>query len=157
MQTPERKLLWHGTLLFLLGLATGLLETRFTNIRMGLSAHLEGVMNGTFVMVLGAIWGHVMLPRTAKTTAYATLLYGAYGNWFVTSLAAIFGTTANTPIAAAGHSGKPWQETLIAAGFLSVAISMIACALLVLWGLSGRGRLKIPNEAAPRFLEEQKS
>jgi hypothetical protein len=31
--------------LFLLGLLTGLLETHFINIRMGVSAHLEGVMN----------------------------------------------------------------------------------------------------------------
>jgi hypothetical protein len=33
--------MWHGMLLFLLGLITGLLEQRFTNVRMGLSAHLE--------------------------------------------------------------------------------------------------------------------
>jgi hypothetical protein len=31
-------------LLFLLGLITGLLEQRFTNVRMGLSEHLEGVL-----------------------------------------------------------------------------------------------------------------
>jgi hydroxylaminobenzene mutase len=151
MQTPDRKLLWHGAFLFLLGLLTGLLETRFANIRMALSAHLEGVMNGTFVLVLGAIWGNVRLSRAAKTTAFATLLYAAYGNWLITTLAAIFGTAANTPIASAGHSGQPWQESLIATGFLSVAISMIACVLLVLWGLSGREKLESWNEAAPRI------
>jgi hydroxylaminobenzene mutase len=47
--------MWHGMFLFLLGLVTGMLETRFTNMRMGLSAHLEGVMNGIFLVVLGAI------------------------------------------------------------------------------------------------------
>jgi hydroxylaminobenzene mutase len=124
--------------LFLLGLATGFLELRFTNMRMGLSAHLEGVMNGTFVVALGAIWNQVRLPRPAEPTAYWTTLYGAYGNWIVTTLAAIFGTAANTPIAAAGYSGQPWQESLVAAGFLSVAIAMVASVLLVLWGLSGR-------------------
>ena len=46
MKTQKRRLMWHGMLLFLLGLITGLLEQRFTNVRMGLSAHLEGVMNG---------------------------------------------------------------------------------------------------------------
>jgi len=151
METPERKLLWHGALLFLLGLLTGFIEVRFTNMRMGLSAHLEGVMNGTFVFVLGAIWGELRLPRMAEMTAYGTLLYGTYGNWVVTILAAVFGTAANTPIAAAGHSGKPWQESLIAAGFLSVAISMIACTLLVLWGLSGREPVRIWNNAAPKL------
>jgi hydroxylaminobenzene mutase len=136
METPDRKLMWHGMLLFLFGLITGLLERRFTNIRMGLSAHLEGLTNGTFVVALGAIWSQVRLPRRAKATAYWTALYGAYTNWLTTTLAAIFGTAANTPIAAAGHRGQPWQESLVAAGFLSVAIAMVASVLFVLWGLS---------------------
>src|SRR5262252_6039812 len=46
MKHKKRRLMWHGMLLFLLGLITGLVEQRFTNVRMGLSAHLEGVMNG---------------------------------------------------------------------------------------------------------------
>ena len=46
MKTQKRRLMWHGMLLFLLGLITGLLEQRFTNVRMGLSAHLEGVLKG---------------------------------------------------------------------------------------------------------------
>jgi len=48
--------MWHGMLLFLLGLITGLLEQRFANVRMGLSAHLEGVMNGILLLALGAAW-----------------------------------------------------------------------------------------------------
>src|SRR5262249_53944347 len=47
----NRRLMWHGTLLFLLGLVTGLTEQRFTDRRMGLAAHLEGVMNGTFSLL----------------------------------------------------------------------------------------------------------
>jgi hydroxylaminobenzene mutase len=31
MKTQKRRLMWHGMLLFLLGLITGLLEQRFTN------------------------------------------------------------------------------------------------------------------------------
>jgi len=127
--------MWHGMLLFLLGLVTGFLEQRFANMRMGLAAHLEGVMNGTFLIALGAIWNEVRLSRVGKVAASGTLLYGTYGNWLTTMLAAIFGTAANTPIAAAGHSGRPWQERFIAAGFLSVAIAMVASAVLVLWGL----------------------
>jgi (hydroxyamino)benzene mutase len=34
MKTQKRRLMWHGMLLFLLGLITGLLEQRFTNVRM---------------------------------------------------------------------------------------------------------------------------
>jgi len=56
MKSDNRRLMWHGMFLFLLGLVTGLLEQRFTNMRMGLAAHLEGVMNGTFLVALAAIW-----------------------------------------------------------------------------------------------------
>jgi hydroxylaminobenzene mutase len=70
METQKRRLMWHGMLLFLLGLITGLLEQRFTNVRMGLSAHLEGVMNGTVLLALGAAWNEVRLPYPIKVTAY---------------------------------------------------------------------------------------
>jgi len=135
MVGPNRRLMWHGILLFLMGLVTGLLEQRFTNMRMGVSAHLEGVMNGTFLIVLGAIWTEVRLSPAAKTAAFWTALYGTYANWFFTSFGAVFGTAAANPIVAAGHHGQPWQETLAGAGFLSVAVAIIAASLLVLWGL----------------------
>jgi hypothetical protein len=61
MKTQKRRLMWHGVLFFLLGLITGLLEQRFTNVRMGLSAHLEGVMNGILLLALGASWNEVRL------------------------------------------------------------------------------------------------
>jgi (hydroxyamino)benzene mutase len=63
MKTQNRRLMWHGMLLFLLGLITGLLKQRFTNVRMGLSAHLEGVMNGILLLALGAAWNEVRLPH----------------------------------------------------------------------------------------------
>jgi (hydroxyamino)benzene mutase len=75
MDTTNRRLMWHGMFLFLLGLLTGFVEQRFTNVRMGLAAHLEGVMNGTLLVALGAIWPEVRLPRAAKATAYWTALY----------------------------------------------------------------------------------
>jgi hydroxylaminobenzene mutase len=55
---------------------------------MGLDANLEGVMNGTFLVALGAIWSEVRLPPSAKSIAYWTALYGTYANWLVTTLAA---------------------------------------------------------------------
>ena len=138
MEISHRRLMWHGMFLFLLGLLTGFVEQRFTNVRMGLAAHLEGVMNGTFLVALGAIWAELRLPPAAKATAYWTALYGTYVNWFVTTLAAIFGTAALSPITAAGHSSRPWQESLVAAGFMSVGVVIVASSLLVLWGLRAR-------------------
>lgn len=112
MKTSNRQLMWHGMFLFLLGLLTGLVEQRFTNVRMGLAGHLEGVINGIFLVALGAIWTEVRLPSAAKATAYWTALYGTYVNWLSTILAAVFGTATHQPILAAGYSAQPWQETL---------------------------------------------
>ena len=135
MEGTNRRLMWHGMCLFLVGLLTGFAETHFTNMRMGLAAHLEGVMNGTFLVALGAVWSEVRLQSPIKAITYATTLYGTYGNWLVTTLAAIFGTGALSPITGAGHSGQPWQESLITIGFLTVGIAIVASSALVLWGL----------------------
>lgn len=131
----KRRLLWHGMFLFLLGLLTGFVEQNFSNPRMGLAAHLEGVMNGTFLVALGAIWVDVRLSTRFKRGAYWSALYGTYANWSVTALAAVFGTAAMSPITAAGRSGQPWQETLITFGFITVGIAIVAASILVLSGL----------------------
>ncbi len=136
MLDTRRRLLWHGMFLFLIGLLTGLVEQKFNNPRMGLAAHLEGVMNGTFLVVLGAIWMDVRLSARLKIAAYWSALYGTYVNWAVTILAAILGTAAMSPITAAGHSAQqPWQESLVTLGFASVGVAIIAASILVLWGL----------------------
>jgi (hydroxyamino)benzene mutase len=139
MKGTGRRLMFHGMILFVLGLMTGFVEQHFANVRMGLAAHLEGVMNGIFLLALGAIWEHVRLSSTASTIAFWTVLYGTYVNWFVTTLAAIFGTAALSPITGAGHGGQPWQETVVMGGFMSVGIAIVLASSLVLWGLRIEG------------------
>jgi hydroxylaminobenzene mutase len=133
----ERKLviIWNGMFLFLVGLLVGLVELQFNNPRMGLAAHLEGLMNGTFLIALGAVWTHVQLSRQLETVAFWAVLYGAYANVITTTLAAIVGANSLSPITGAGHSASPWQEFLVTAGFVSVGIAMVGSSLLLLWGL----------------------
>jgi hydroxylaminobenzene mutase len=135
MERTGRRLMFHGMCLFLLGLLTGFAEQHFVNVRMGLAAHLEGVMNGIFLLALGAVWPNVKLPPTASTIAFWLVLYGTYLNWFMTLLAAIFGTAALSPITGVGHSGQPWQESLVTAGFMSVGIAIVLASAAILWGL----------------------
>jgi hydroxylaminobenzene mutase len=135
MRDSNRRLMWHGIVLFLIGLITGLLETQFANTRMGLAAHLEGVMNGIFLVALGAIWLQVRLSPGLERAAFWGALYGTYVNWGITTLAAVLGTGALSPITASGRSALPWQEALVTAGFASVGLAVIATSLLVLWGL----------------------
>jgi (hydroxyamino)benzene mutase len=131
----SRRLMWHGMSLFLLGLLTGFAEPHFANIRMGLAAHLEGLMNGTFLLALGAAWAQVKLPAWMETIAFWSALYGTYINWLVTTLAAAFGTAALSPITAVGHSGLGWQERLMTIGFITVGLTIVTSSVLVLWGL----------------------
>jgi len=138
MENANRRLMWHGMFLFLLGLLTGFAESHFTNMRMGLAAHLEGVMNGTFLVALGAVWNEMRLNAGMKTAAYWITLYGTYVNWLVATLAAVFGTAVLSPITGAGHSGEPWQEMLVKAGFMSVGVAIVAASILALWGLRAR-------------------
>ena len=135
MDDSKRRLLLHGMFLFLLGLITGFVEPQFINPRMGLAAHLEGVMNGILLLALGAIWTEIRLSVPVKAAAYWSALYGTYANWLFTTLAAIFGTGALSPITAAGHSALPWQENLVTLGFMSVGFVIVSTAVLVLWGL----------------------
>lgn len=135
MEDRKRRLMWHGMFLFLLGLLTGFLEQKFVNPRMGLAAHLEGVMNGTFLLALGAAWTEVRLPSRLKLAAYWTALYGAYVNWAAVIMGAIFGAAALSPITSAGHSALPWQEGLVTVAFMTVGLTIVGSSLLLLWGL----------------------
>ena len=62
--------------LFLLGLLTGFAELAILNIRMGLAAHLEGVMNGILLLPrLGAVWSNVGCrpsPPQSRSGPYST-------------------------------------------------------------------------------------
>jgi len=138
MNDAKRRLLWHGMFLFLLGLLTGFAEPKFVNPRMGLAAHLEGVMNGIFLVAVGAIWTEVKLSARLKTTAFWGLLYSTYVNWLVTTLAAVFGTGALSPITAPGRSARPWQESLVTISFMTVGVAVLATTILILWGLRKR-------------------
>lgn len=135
----SRPIIAAGAALFLLGLLTGFVVPSFLNPRMGLASHLEGVMNGTFLIAVGAVWHRLSLSARQEFAAFWLLIYGTYANWIFVSLAAVFGTSEITPIAGRGHGGLPWQENLITVGLSSVGIAMVAgCAILVMGFLRSR-------------------
>ncbi len=132
--TTQRTLIAAGAILFLLGLLTGFVIPEFVNPRMGLASHLEGVMNGTFLIALGAAWSYILLSTLFEKFAFWLLLYGTYANWFFITLAALFGTSEMTPIAGKGYNGEIWQEQVVTLGLLSVGITMVLGCLLVVYG-----------------------
>jgi (hydroxyamino)benzene mutase len=108
------------------------------NPRMGLSAHLEGVMNGTFLVVAGLVWNDLVLSDRLKKITYWSLIYGTFVNWFMTFLSACLGTSKMTPIAGQGYSGTMLQESIVAVGLFSVAFSMLFAVGSLVYGLRGK-------------------
>jgi len=138
-ETRPRLLVALGALLFLIGLLTGALVPAARSPRLGLSAHLEGVMNGTFLMVLGAVWHHVRLSRRLAGLCFWLLVCGTFANWLFVSLGAVFGAGRMMPIAGGGITAAPWQESLVAAGLVSLSVAMVVGCGLLAWGLFRRG------------------
>jgi len=132
------RLIVAGFVLFLLGLITGFVVPVLQLPRMGLTSHLEGVMNGTFLIAAGAVWHRLVLPEWASKLAFRSFLYGTYANWTATLLSAITGAAATMPLAGQGSTGTAVAEAIVLALLLSLSLAMIAGCGLAIWGLLGR-------------------
>ena len=133
----ERRLLRHGFVLFLLALLTGLVAYGMANPRMGVAAHVEGLMNGIFLMVLGLAWTRLGLSARGATWAYWAGLVGAYANGAVPLFSAAVGAS-QPKLAGAGFQAAPWAETLLRLSPLAGVLAPLLCTVLVLRALARR-------------------
>ncbi len=129
------RLLQLGVVLFLLGLLTGFVTPMMENPRMGLASHVQGVINGMLLVLLGLLWSRLLLGRMALLVLFWLALYGTFANWLATLLAAWWGAGRLMPIAAAGFEGTPGQEAVVAFLLLSLSLALVAACALLLWGL----------------------
>jgi hydroxylaminobenzene mutase len=130
------RLLQFGVALFLLGLLTGLAVSRTANPRMALAGHIEALMNGTFLIVIGLIWPRLSLSPRLLSAAFWLFLYGTVVNWVAPMLAAIWPAgNEMMPLAAGGRTGTAGQELVINALLVSLALAMIVATVIVLLGL----------------------
>ena len=107
---PSRPLLIAGVLLILLGMVLGAALPVFTNPRMALSSHQQGIVAGALLVLFGLVWPFSGLVGKRARLARRLLILGAYAIWIGTLLAASFGTSRATPIVGAGYAGARWQE-----------------------------------------------
>ncbi len=139
MGTRDEGMLTAGVVLFLLGLLTGLLLASgaaiVANPRGLLAGHMEAMMNGMFLMLVGLIFGRVVLSSGWRALCRGALLYGAFANWCFSSFTGILGTSEATPIAGAGYHGTPFAEQAMLVGLVSVALATLVGVVLLLVGL----------------------
>lgn len=134
----HRPLLRHGFILILLALLSGLAIPSMSIPRLGLSAHTIGILSGTLLIAIGAIWKQFRLGSRQQWLMYWAWLYAGYINWLGCLLGAILGAGQTTPVAAAGARAAPWAESLVACLLISVALASLLAITLALWGIRGQ-------------------
>lgn len=138
------KLIFLGILLFFLGLVSGLFIPMMANPRMGVSTHLEGVMNGIFLCVLGLIWHKLNLAERWIYLGFWLALYGTFANFLAVLISAMTGAGKYMPIAG-GKEGDPYIESIISTLLITLTVSMLSVCLIVLAGLYNSDK---PGESA---------
>ncbi|SMD42959.1 hydroxylaminobenzene mutase [Aquiflexum balticum DSM 16537] len=128
------RLLFFGVLLFFLGLLVGLFIPLMANPRMGLTTHLEGVMNGILLVALGLIWAKIEVSAFWLKTAFWLSLYGSFANFIAVLIAAITGSGKMMPIAG-GQEGSAFVEGIISFLLISLALAMLTVCIIVLSGI----------------------
>jgi hydroxylaminobenzene mutase len=138
MSRQSSRLIQLGVLEFLLALFLGVAIPHFAVPRLGLSAHLVGIAQAVFLVVMGLLWPKLKFSRGASSVAFCLLIYGCLAAWASTILAAAWGAgSTNLPMAAGAALGSSFQETVITIGLRSSALSLIAALVMILWGTRG--------------------
>lgn len=138
-----RQLLFWGMLLFFFGLIQGGLIQTVTNPRMALSAHLAAVQSGMALMIFGLLWRYVQLSAGQLKVALVTGVASMYLIWIALTFASVVGAGGATPIAGAGFSASPAQETLFEVVIALGALFGLVSGLLLVIGL---GRAAFSSE-----------
>ncbi|MBS0000141.1 MAG: hydrogenase [Cyclobacteriaceae bacterium] len=141
------RLILYGVLLFFLGLIVGLFVPLLANPRMGISSHLEGVMNGIFLIVLGLIWNRLALSDQWLKITFWLAIYGTYANWLGVLVAAIFNAGEMMGVAAGGKQGPPIAEGFVTFSLISLSLAMLIICITVFTGLYRNMRQERKNFA----------
>lgn len=135
-ENTAHRLLQLGIALFLIGLLIGFAVPAMANPRMGLASHLEGVMNGIFLVTLGLVWPRLVLSPKLLSVTFWLAIFGTFANVTATLLAAIWGAGGHMmPLAAPGRMGTSVQEGVVKVLLITLSLAMVATCVLVLVGL----------------------
>ena len=134
----NKQLVRHGVILALLGSLSGFAPMVVTNARMGVAAHVGGIMSALLLLTLGAVWSMVTLTPYRQQLAARLLAVGAYGNWAITLFASITGAKEFAPLAGAGYGATAVVEKGTLLLITTAALCTLAGLGLVFSGLGKR-------------------
>jgi len=124
-----------GFVLILLALLGGFAVSSFAQPRLGLSAHLAGLIGGLLLIALGMLDAAFILGARSARLMRWSWTYAAYANWAACLVAAMTGASRLTPIAGAGSSGNATAESVVALLLQSLALAAIIGSVLSIRGL----------------------
>ena len=128
----------HGFVLILLALLTGVLVPSAALPGLALSAHTIGILGGTLLIAIAAVWEHFDLAERPKRLLFWNWLYATYANWLGCVVGAMLGAGRTTPIASAGAITGPAGETTVLVLLASSGIAALVAVGLSLYGLRSR-------------------
>ena len=103
---------------------------------MALSSHLEAVLNGMFLVLLGLFWPHVGLPHAWGVTAIALIVYA--------DLRELVGDAARRavgcrPQACADRGGRPEasaaKEGVVSFLLVSLSVAIVVGIVIIIVGI----------------------
>lgn len=136
LSRQSHRLLQVGIGLFLFSVLIGLVIPHFTIPRLGLAAHLIGILQGVFLVALGLLWPRLRLSPALSRSAFWLLIYECIAAVSTNLLAGAWGAgNSILPLAANGVRGSAIQEVVIKIGLRSAGAALIVALVLILWGL----------------------
>lgn len=134
----NRNLLRLGFILIFISFLTGAIIPLFKNPHLAVSAHLNAIIGGIILVILGIIFDKLNLSATARKIMTWSWIYAIYMNWLATLLGAIWGTSKLTPVAGAGFAGSALQETIMSIMLGSLVLASFIGGGILIYGLRGK-------------------
>ena len=139
MAQQSRRLLQLAVVLLLVALLIGLAIPALAVPRLGVAAHVNGVIGSLFLAVLGLVWPQLRLGPRALTWAFWLAPYSFFVATLMPFLGALWAAGGSMlPLAAGTARGSPFQEGVIGVGLVSSVVAVLALCVLLLVGLRGR-------------------
>jgi (hydroxyamino)benzene mutase len=118
-----------GLWLFLFGLLVGVAIPKFTNPRMGLSAHLTAVQSGAVLLAIAAFWPWLIKESEAALLIGHSLWLSFWLLVIGQTLSAAWGASKALPMAGAGHSASALKENVVSILVYGSSVVLIIAVL----------------------------